>query len=163
MLLRDFGEGLVETTVTIKSATKRHRPPRGEPQPLTDEQRQENRERALRRARTAIRHSVMAAKLDHLVTFTYRANQTCPRLAWQHFARFMRLLRKKRAGRPFPFVAVLERQKRGAMHIHAAVHGYHDAKMLRALWREAIGSNEGNIDIQWFRKNLATAARYLSK
>lgn len=163
VLLRDYGTGLVEATATVKRYAQRPRPASGTPQPLTNEQREENRKRALRRARTAIRQSIMAAKLDHLMTLTYRANQTCPRLAWQHFARFTRLVRK-RLGKAFAYVAVLERQKRGAIHIHAAVHGYQDVKLLRATWHEVIGgTDKGGFDVQWMRQNLAVVARYLSK
>jgi hypothetical protein len=162
LVLRDYGDGLVESSITIKTTDKKHRPPSAGKEP-TQEQVEENKARAVRRARTVVRQTIMAAQLDHLLTLTYRENQTCPKLAWKHFALFTRLLRKRRRGKPFAFIAVLERQKRGAMHVHLAVHGFQDVKMLRTLWHQAIGSKEGNIDVQFFRQRLPTLARYLSK
>ncbi|MBX7200396.1 MAG: hypothetical protein K1X51_13605 [Rhodospirillaceae bacterium] len=163
MVLRDYGEGLVEASVTIKRHERKHRPANPGLEEKTPEQIEENKKRAVRRARTTVRQTIMAAQLDHLLTLTYRANQTCPRLAWQHFARFMRLVRKWRRGAPYSFIAVLERQKRGAIHIHVAVHGFQDVKALRSMWHQAIGSSEGNIDVSFKRQPLPKLARYLSK
>ena len=163
VLLRDYGDGLVEATVTINRPARKKRHVIAERRELTDEKKEENRKRATRRARTAVRQSIMAASLDHLLTLTYRENQTDPALAWKHFARFMRLVRKRRGGKTFAYVAVLERQKRGAIHVHAAVSGYQDVRLLRALWLEAIGGLDGNIDVQFFRQRLPTLARYLTK
>lgn len=163
VLLRNYGEGLVEATVTINRPPKRKRVTRDAPSHPNSEQKEENKQRAMRRARTAVRQSIMAAQLDHLLTLTYRENQMDPVLAWKHFARFRRLLRKHRRGRTFPYVAVLERQKRGAIHVHAAVSGYQDVRLLRVLWNEAIGDFEGNIDVKFFRQRLPTLARYLTK
>jgi hypothetical protein len=162
LVLRDYGKGLVEASVTIKTPTKKKRP--ALPAEKTDAEKDtENRERAVRRARTVVRQTIMAAQLDHLVTLTYRENQTCPKLAWEHFALFTRLLRKHRRGKPYAFIAVLERQKRGAMHVHMAVHGYQDVRLLRALWQQAIGKLSGNIDVAHRNQELARMARYLCK
>ncbi len=162
MVVRDYGQGLVEASITIKTTDKRRRS--APDRTATSEHDEENRDRAIRRAKTAVRQSIMAAQLDHLLTLTYRANQQSGKLAWEHFAKFTRLIRKWRCGRPYSFVAVLERQKRGAMHIHMAVHGHQNAKALRAMWHQAIGSPEGNIDVAYKPQHaLPKMARYLSK
>jgi len=63
----------------------------------------------------------------------------------------------------YAFIAVLERQKRGAMHIHMAVHGHQNVALLRKLWRQVVGEDNGNIDAQDFGRDLPKLARYLSK
>lgn len=162
LLIRDYGDGLVEATVTVNTRTKPNTDLVGDPPKKTPEQEEENKARAYRRAKTTVRQSIMAAKLDHLLTLTYRENQTDHALAWQHFGRFMRLVRKHHP-KGYPFVAVLERQKRGAMHVHAAVQGRQNVKLLRRLWHLAIGTTDGNIDVKYFRGKLSTLSRYLSK
>ncbi|MEQ8736396.1 MAG: hypothetical protein RIC29_15840 [Rhodospirillaceae bacterium] len=162
LLLRDYGQGLVEATITVNTSSRPNTDLVGDPPKKTPEQVQENKARAYRRAKTAVRQSIMAAKLDHLLTLTYRENQTDHALAWKHFGRFMRLVRKHHP-KGYPFVAVLERQKRGAMHVHAAVHGRQNVKLLRRLWHQAIGTTDGNIDVKYFRGKLSTLSRYLSK
>jgi len=163
VVVRDYGEGLVEATATVNFPARRRRKGGFQPRAMTPERQADNRDRALRRARATIRQTIMTAHLDHLLTLTYRENQLCPKTAWRHFKRFLRLLREECNGAVFSFVAVLERQKRGAAHIHAAVSGHQDVRQLRALWHRAIGSNDGNIDVQFFRGRLPTLARYLSK
>jgi hypothetical protein len=43
------------------------------------------------------------------------------------------------------YIAVAERQARGAWHWHLAVRGRQDVGMLRASWRRVVG--DGNIDV----------------
>ncbi len=162
VVIRDYGDGLVEAGVTVRVPPRKRRRPEPQHQ-KNSEQIEDNEQRAIRRARTAIRQTIMAAKLDHMLTLTYRENQACPRKAWRDTTRFLRLV-KKRTGKPFAFIAVLERQKRGAIHVHMAVHGFQDVRLLRVLWHEVIGGPEkGNVDVQFFRQNLPTLARYLCK
>jgi len=80
----------------------------------------------------------------------------------------------------FEYVAVPERQERGAVHFHLAIRGFRDVNILRYLWRRvlcddgnACGENSpGNIDItsprrggaQWNRAKLAQyLAKYMGK
>ncbi len=44
------------------------------------------------------------------------------------------------------YIAVPERQKRGAWHWHLAVVGWQDVGLLRACWLKVVG--DGNIDVQ---------------
>lgn len=41
--------------------------------------------------------------------------------------------------------------------------GYQNVTLIRKFWRRAIGKFDGNVDIQFFRQNLAKMASHLSK
>ena len=138
--LTDFGGGLAEVgwafvpnRLPFKGST------RGE-----SDNRAQNEERAVRRARSAIRKKVLMYELDHLLTLTYRQNVTEFASTNHDLNRFVRLLKKRRPN--IHYVAVPERQERGAWHWHLAVKGRQDVDLLRQLWRYVVG--EGNIDVQ---------------
>lgn len=164
VVARDYGDGEMEATVTIArpyrkpKGTHREAPQSPEPQRLLD-----NMNRAVGRARTTIRRSIMAASLDHLLTLTYRSNVQDAKRVWKDFGRFIRLIRKNFSN-TYPYVAVQEAQKRGAIHIHAAVAGFQNVKFLRSAWLEVIGGRDsGNIDVQYFSGARSKLAKYLAK
>lgn len=119
----------------------------------------QNHNRAVRRARQNIRWLVKQIEGDRLLTLTYRKNQEDREEAKADFTRFIRLVRtgwKGCGGLPeWQYVAVLERQERGAYHIHCAVRGFQNVNFLRKAWFKALGGqgNEtgegtpGNIDV----------------
>lgn len=147
---------------------------------LTDEEeeekRQKNRERAARRAKTRVRRLCKSMGLDALLTLTYRANVTDSALSRKHLKEFVRRIRRVVPG--FAYVAAFEKQKRGAWHIHLAVHALprelqwsgckvKSYSVVRAIWRSVTGELGGNID-QSRRKrssqsSAAKIAGYLSK
>lgn len=147
---------------------------------LTDEEeeekRQKNRERAARRAKTRVRRLCKSMGLDALLTLTYRANVTDSSLSRKHLKEFVRRIRRVVPG--FAYVAAFEKQKRGAWHIHLAVHALprelqwsgckvKSYSVVRAIWRSVTGELGGNID-QSRRKrssqsSAAKIAGYLSK
>lgn len=138
--LRDYGGGLCE----VGWAFIPNRPPfnvngRGDSEYL-----EANADRAGRRARSRLRQLILAANLDHLLTLTYRENITDFRQAGGDLSRFVRAVKTYLPD--FVYVAVPEKQKRGAWHWHIAVAGRQDVNLLRKLWRQVIG--EGNIDVQ---------------
>jgi hypothetical protein len=100
-----------------------------------------------------------------MLTLTYRENRTDARQCHTDFTRFIRLVREVMPG--YKYVAVLERQKRGAGHWHLAVAGWQKVPVLRALWRRVVG--DGNIDARSFANRgrpgdcSARLANYLSK
>jgi hypothetical protein len=100
--------------------------------------------------------------LDHLLTLTYRENVTDFDRAGTDLNRFVRLVKKHIPD--FLYLAVPEKQKRGAWHWHMAVKGRQDVILLRQVWRKVVG--EGNIDVQQPKggqdRRLALV-RYLSK
>jgi len=165
LLFRNYGEGDAEATVTIATIPRNRSKGHGAPSKATDPRRTvENMQRAQQRAKTTIRRSIMAAKLDHLLTLTYRDNEQDRERAWSDFTRFARLVRDTLKPFSWPYVAVLEFQKRGAIHFHVAVSGFQKVELLRSIWHHVIGGGErGNIDVQFFRGRRSQLARYLAK
>lgn len=79
-----------------------------------------NRERAARRAKTAIRHKAKGIAGEHgavfMLTLTYAENmQDHSRMA-ADFRKFARTIKKRYPN--FEYIAVAEKQKRGAYHYH---------------------------------------------
>lgn len=140
----------------------------------------DNHRRAVRRAKQNIRWQIKTICADRLLTLTYRKNQEDREEVKAHFKRFIRLVRNGWRGQSgeqdWQYVAVLERQERGAYHIHMAVKGHQNVRFLRAAWFKAIGGqgNEtgegtpGNIDVtspakaRWGTKNSQWKASKLS-
>lgn len=138
--LIDYGDGLTEVGwAFIPNRNPFKASGRG-----LSEDRAKNEDRAVRRARSTMRRKILAFGLDHLLTLTYRANVTEFTQASGDLNRFIRLLKKHRPG--FHYVAVPEKQERGAWHWHLAVKGRQDVDLLRTLWRKVVV--EGNIDVQ---------------
>lgn len=102
--------------------------------------------RAARRAKAQIRHYVMAADLDHLLTLTFRVNLTNYDEALKARQKFLRKIGEHIPG--WKAVMVPERQSRGAWHFHAAVRGFQNVELLRKLWRECTPDGEGNIHVR---------------
>ena len=156
--LYNYGDGLAEAGwafVPYRSPFKGNA--RGE-----SDHREQNEDRAIRRARSTMRKKVLTYGLDHLLTLTYRDNVTDFEQTNADLSRFMRLLKQHRP--QLHYLAVPERQKRGAWHWHLAVKGRQDVDLLRILWRQVVG--EGNIDVQQPKGNLnrrLALVKYLSK
>ncbi|MBW8327611.1 MAG: hypothetical protein K0M48_00120 [Thiobacillus sp.] len=139
VVLRDYGGGLCEAGWSFVPLIQPFKAARGE-----SEQREVHEDRASRRARSRLRQLILSANADHLLTLTYRDNVTDFEQASQDLRALVRRVRKHLPN--FVFIAVAERQKRGAWHWHLAVVGRQDVKLLRHLWRSIVG--DGNIDVQ---------------
>lgn len=142
-----------------------------------EERRLSNLKRAARRAKTRVRQMVKVLGLDSMLTLTYRANQTDLATCKKHFKEFVR--RIKRALPGFVYVAAFEQQKRGAWHVHMAVHALprelaasngvkvKSFNIVRAIWRGVVGDLGGNIDLakrkRSLRQSVSKLASYLSK
>lgn len=138
--IRDYGGGLAEVGWSfVPSRSPFKNAGRG----LSDN-RDKNEDRAIRRARSRLRQLILSANADHLLTLTYRENQIDLRQASNDLSRFIRAVRTHLPG--WVFIAVPEKQKRGAWHWHIAVVGRQDVTLLRRLWLRVVG--EGNIDVQ---------------
>ncbi len=129
---------------------------------------------AMQRAKRRVRELSKTAKLDHLLTLTYRGAMTDRARAARDWKAFIRRVRKDpelvRDGDPFHFVAVVEYHESGGIHIHAGVHGFRDADRLRLHWYAVVGRGEGNVDIAGPNskgrkriKGVHKLAAYLSK
>lgn len=129
---------------------------------------------AMQRAKRRGRELAKTARLDHLLTLTYRGAMTDRSKAARDWKAFIRRVRKDpklvRDSDPFHFVAVIEYHQSGGIHIHAGVHGYRDANRLREHWYAVVGRGEGNVDIAGPNskghkriKGVHKLAAYLSK
>ena len=142
MIFRDYGGGLVEFGYSSRDTYTGDCP---DPDRIKRVYSPEQiAERNARRARTVIRRRIMALGLDHLLTLTYRANLDDFRVSVGHLRRFIRLVKKRYPS--YRWVAVAERQKRGAWHWHLAVSGFQDVRFLREVWKSVVV--EGNIDVR---------------
>jgi hypothetical protein len=103
--------------------------------------REKNEERALRRSRRQVMALSLTLGVDRLWTLTYRENMKDKKRAWQDLMKFVRLVRKEIPG--FKTVGVLERQERGAWHVHFGSGGYLDVNVMRRCWYEVVGLYEG--------------------
>lgn len=191
--IREFANKTVEAVVTairplqMDQAKRRYEEfwgmaLRGEPKELTYEERQANWNRSVRRARQNIRFLCKQLGADRLFTLTYRENIEDRERVKRDFKEFLRLVRLSIPG--WQYVAVLERQDRGAYHIHCAVKGFQKIKILRKCWYRALGAAEdatgsdtpGQIDVtsprsrwgatqrQWDTNKLASyVSKYMHK
>lgn len=93
--------------------------------------------RSVRRAKQSIRWLCKSMQADRLFTLTYRKNEECREQVRADFQEFLRLVRKRIP--QWQYVAVLEKQDRGAYHIHCAVKGWQQISFLRKCWYVALG------------------------
>lgn len=158
----DFGNGHREVTIarkdpdlekTLERAIERDvsvLTPRG------DGDRESNIERAARRAKQKVRYLAKSMQVNALWTLTYRENVQDRDLVLKHLDAFRR--RVVAVLGEWAYIAVLEKQKRGAWHIHLATHalparivkrGYRPVKswdVMRAIWRDVTRELGGNFD-----------------
>lgn len=138
--------------------------------------REESIERAARRAKTRVRRQAKVIGVDVLWTLTYRQNVQDRAIVVKHWKEFVRRVRGVIPD--FHYVATLERQKRGAWHIHIATRRLPVAlqqkhvmvksyDVLRAIWRSVTKEYEGNFDQsrrkRQSKKNAMQIASYISK
>lgn len=144
---RNFGDGQVEVTATrfdrymgAQGLGVLRRAKRGE-----SENTEQNQLDAAKRARQQVRLRCKAIGADRMITLTYRENMIDKHRLKRDFDALRRRLGKLG---DFRYVAVAERQKRGAWHLHVAVKGRQNYRVLRAIWRSIVGLNNGNIDVR---------------
>jgi hypothetical protein len=158
IILHDFGDGIAEIGWSFVPVAVSSKVGKGK-----STEREENEDRAVRRAKSRLRHLILALGADHLLTLTYRKNVTDFAAASADLAKFVRTMRRNNP--KWAYVAVAEQQKRGAWHWHLAVCGRQDVNQLRSAWRRVVG--EGNIDVNPPRGNGKQRAlalvRYLGK
>lgn len=138
--------------------------------------REESVRRAARRSKSKARIRCKASGFDSLFTFTYRANVTDRELVASHWKETVRRIR--RVLPEFSYLAVLEKQKRGAWHVHVATHRLPASlthagckvkswSVLRAIWLSVVGDLGGNFDESKRRSRSRASslkiARYITK
>ena len=156
--IHDFGKQWVEMSWGKVDACPGKRGEKGH-----SRNREYNEARARGRAKGEIRKKCLTIGADHLVTLTYRANVENRDRVLHDLERLRRAL--SRAGCAMPYVAVLERQQRGALHPHVAVRGFQDVRLLRRCWYKIVGQGQGQVNVRGPRPGSSPVklARYLSK
>lgn len=138
IMLTDYGNGLGEIGWSFIHSHQPNKAQRG----LSDNQ-DLNQDRSARRAKSRIRKLILSTNADHLLTLTYRSNMVDFDQAYIDLTKFIRLVRKSIP--QWIYIAVAEKQKRGAWHWHLAVSGRQDIPLLRQSWLKTV--KDGNIDV----------------
>lgn len=111
----------------------------------TEEEKAADRRRShnanVNRSKKSVRWLCKSLGADRLLTLTYRENMEDRERLYRDFTEFLRLVRK--AFPDWVYVAVPEKQDRGALHIHLAVKGWQRINFLRKCWYIALGG-DGN-------------------
>jgi hypothetical protein len=131
----------------------------------------ENLKRSCGRAYKRVIDCIGGAKCDRMLTLTFQENIVDIDIALIAFKKFIALA-YARFGR-FDYVAVPERQKRGAIHYHLAVNRYLFWEDVLKIWREAVSlvsKLTGGIDIRKKKvdqkqgeSKVAALGRYIAK
>ncbi|AJY43886.1 hypothetical protein I6G56_19740 [Burkholderia humptydooensis] len=166
---RNFGDGQVEVTATrfdrymgAQSMWAVPKAKRGE-----SENSEANLMDAAKRAKQQVRLRCKAIGADRMITLTYRENMLDKARLKRDFDK---LRRRLGALGSFQYVAVAERQKRGAWHLHVAVKGRQNYRVLRSIWQSIVGIGNGQINVRnpfkekGLRHKLASyLAKYIAK
>jgi hypothetical protein len=135
---RDFGNGQHEV-VALPYETWSEPDPEP-PKPFTERgegDRQRSIERAARRAKTRVRHICKLIAAKQMMTLSTQENIQDESRMQALFKRFRQLLAEQ--GYKFQYVATLEKQQRGALHLHIAVKERFVYKLLWACWEKVCG------------------------
>lgn len=158
IMLTDYGNGLGEIGWSFIHSHQPNKAARG-----LSENREANEDRSVRRAKSRMRKLILSTNADHLLTLTYRQNMTDFDQACNDLTKFIRYVRKDIPH--WIYIAVAEKQKRGAWHWHLAVKGRQDIPRLRQAWLKTV--KDGNIDVNPPKGNAQNRqlmlVRYLSK
>jgi hypothetical protein len=185
VVISDLGNGHREASITpyrtladlppgIDPCTGRWINP-GEPVVRGEGDRDASQKRSRRRASKAVRERCKGSGFDSLFTFTFRENVQDREVLLEVWERVVRRLRRVLPG--FAYVACVERQQRGALHLHVATHRLparlqargvtvKSWDLLRSIWREEAGPLGGNFDEAKRKKRSRASsfriARYLA-
>lgn len=144
---RNFGEGMVEMTVTpfdrYVGAQQLSHFPRAERGMSTNAE--SNLKDSAKRAKQQVRLRCKAIQADHMVTLTYRGAMTDKDRLKRDFRAF-----RERVARVlgFEYVAVPEKHKSGGWHLHIAVHGRQNIRVMRAIWWSIVGRAMGGVNVR---------------
>lgn len=154
-----YSNGDLEVCI-FKKARKKHDLGGRNDMEKTDEKKELYRYQARMRAGSTVRKLVKENNLCYHWTLTYAENMEDRTRAVRDFKTFVQRL-NYRARTPtipkVPYVAVMERQKRGAIHFHFATSVYIDVHMLEAAW------GHGFVKVEKHSGELDKVSGYLSK
>lgn len=168
LVLRDYGSGMIEWGYRFQYGSGGGDPdlqPRDPPVRDPEASAISNAQRA----RVGIRRAIMERKCDYMVTLTYRENMVDRGRAVDDLRLWIDGVRAALGS--FVWVAVPERQERGAWHWHIAVKGWQNLPVLRGVWKRVVGEGAVNIRAprgsgrpRWGRLRLAYyLMKYISK
>lgn len=138
---RQFEDGQRELCVT-KSTLIRQTSPLAMPNRARrgeSEKREANLTDSAKRAKQAVRLRCKTIGADRMITLTYRENMTDKERLKRDWKKFCRRMGKCRA---FHYIATLEKQERGAFHIHVAVRGRQSYQLVRSIWQSIVGLDQ---------------------
>lgn len=117
--------------------------------------------RSVARTKAGMYDRLRQIQADRLLTLTVRDNVTGLDQFKGYVQRFLKGIRSL----PFTFhyVAVFEQQKRGAWHVHFAIQGFKDVRILRRLWLSIVKQVGGNVDISRMPTRTHRLCAYLVK
>ncbi|PCI76514.1 MAG: hypothetical protein COB20_10525, partial [SAR86 cluster bacterium] len=126
------------------------------------------------RSRSVARDTSIQKQLDQMLTLTTREI-----MEFEDFDKVFKLFLRKmrnRHGKKFIYLAVMEYQKRGALHVHMGINGFYIYNSVRRLWNKCLahyGLGDGNVDFTkaskfghkaWNSKNIAEyICKYITK
>ncbi|MGJ8619644.1 MAG: rolling circle replication-associated protein [Methylophilaceae bacterium] len=125
--------------------------------------RQKSIESSIRRSRRRVRHLCKLLNARYMVTLTTQEIITDKAVMQKYFQEFVRRIRKVN---DFQYVATLELQKRGALHMHIAVGTRQCCKLLWSIWLHIIGKDKGRVHVTKEGKGRGARNRiasYISK
>jgi hypothetical protein len=134
------------------------------------EQKESDVVRSKQRAKTKMRHLIKSMGCDRLLTLNVREGDEdfwSVEVWAANWKKFVRLCAK--AGCSISYVCVLERHKKGNYHLHAAIVGYANIKLMRHIWWAICGGHgQGNVDVsfkqnQTVHQRRAGVAKYVTK
>lgn len=99
---------------------------------------EENKLRSLRRRRANVRRQCLQMQAAYILTLTYHENMIDRKTALYHRQQFDRRM-KEIHGDQWLFLAVMERQKRGAWHHHIVTAFQVDREVVLREWRMVTG------------------------
>lgn len=159
-------EKIGATMVGVRRMGKRERPETVD---------RENVLKAAQRAKRRVRHLTRNMGASHLVTFTRRETEATGFASAEQWGQDWDKLRRLivRAKGEFPYVAVLEKHKKGNYHLHVAWVEAPGQKvnlnLVRGCWWAVLGGRgQGNVDAQYIKVRAGVeradrVAKYISK
>lgn len=163
--VQDFGLGIVEVVATKQFEKLRSSKGGTRKSTTRDEMIPEQLERSQQRSKTQFRHKCLMLKVDRMLTLTYAENMQDREKAYSDFDKFLRRY-KKETGESLEYIAVIEKQKRGAIHFHVGINKYINNHLFEKIWPHGfirINKKAQYIQGGKFKKNVVAIALYLSK
>jgi hypothetical protein len=101
--------------------------------------RESNDDDSAKRAKQAVRLRCKSIGADRMITLSLRENMQDRDRMLTYFDRFRRRMSKCKK---FHYVATIEPQERGALHMHIAVKGRQMYQLVRSIWQSVVGLDQ---------------------